>query len=93
MDAAPRPAATPETAISSVRTHVKTETRPGLGARRCRLCGAEFEAKREHAAFCGADCRRAFNRAVKAAEVPPDMRATLRRIEDKLDRIIEERAR
>ncbi|MCK9600348.1 MAG: hypothetical protein M0R06_14985 [Sphaerochaeta sp.] len=51
-------------------------------------CGKSFVSTRKWHRFYSDECRKRFNKQIKEREVPSDMRATLSRIEFKLDQII-----
>jgi hypothetical protein len=51
-------------------------------------CGRSFVSTRKWHRFFSDDCRKRFNKQIKEREVPSDMRASLRRIEDKLDLLL-----
>jgi hypothetical protein len=54
----------------------------------CRSCGASYAKYRTWQVFCSPGCRKAAWIESKQTEVPSDLRATLNRIEIKLDGII-----
>jgi len=60
---APRPGPWQRAAAMPARPPAPArERRPVAGSRGCERCGAEFVPQREHARFCGVDCRAAWNR-------------------------------
>jgi hypothetical protein len=55
----------------------------------CRVCGDSYVKYRPWQNYCSPKCRKAAWLDSKKTEVPSDLRATLNRIESKLDKIIE----
>jgi hypothetical protein len=54
----------------------------------CPICGQLRPKNRTWSTYCSDRCRKAAHRIKKQNEVPADLRATLNRIEMKLDQII-----
>src|SRR5260370_34960381 len=63
--------------------------------RNCEQCGASFSPRREHARFCSARCRVAWNRAARSDHPPAEASAlqwsitAMRDITDRLPRVTE----
>ena len=51
-------------------------------------CGRSFVKTRKWHRFYSDDCRKRFNKQVREREIPSDIRATLGRIESKLDALL-----
>jgi hypothetical protein len=56
--------------------------------RACGVCGAKFAPSRKWQDFCSDKCRKLAWRIRRRLDTPADIRATLNRIESKLDQII-----
>lgn len=63
-------------------THFLATERP------CPVCGASFLAKRAWSQFCSDRCRKSFHRNIRTSGVTYDIRATLTRIEAKVDQLL-----
>jgi len=86
---------TPQTEFTTPQEHHKMRAdalscRPAskYGVRSCAACTVKFEPSRKWQHFCSEKCRKVGWAIMRRLEVPSDIRATLNRIESKLDQII-----